>query len=181
MVSQASAARAQVQVSDGESGMAEGHQAAVVAAWRSERAPIALGKAAPRTGWRSRSRHTATERGSSALQAPRARQAPHVCPQQYSFGHSRPTLLCGTARVPFDYNSVTLARSLLAPHTRVNRRAEASGTRLWRTIAISRGSLTLLESRRASIRNWRRDRHGSGHEVRAADGVRDEARCREFQ
>jgi hypothetical protein len=111
------AARVQVRarISDGESRTAAGHQAAVVKAWHSARALIALGTVAPQRKWRTRGLHKAAERSSSAL------HAPHVCPQQYSFGHSCPPLLCGTARVPFNYNSVTRARSLLALFSRVNR------------------------------------------------------------
>ncbi|MGA7841139.1 MAG: hypothetical protein WCA34_09490 [Candidatus Acidiferrales bacterium] len=60
-------------VLDGESGTAEDHQAAVVvAAWRSARVPIVLGKVAPQTGWRSPGLHKAAERSSTALHAPRA-------------------------------------------------------------------------------------------------------------
>src|SRR5580658_5370718 len=48
-----------------------------------------------------------------------------------------------------------------------------------RTISVSSGLLTLLESRGTTIRNGRQDRHASGPKTKSADGIRDEPHGRE--
>src|SRR5580704_4124300 len=79
--------------------------------------------------------------------ADKARHSPHTCPQRYSFGHSCLPLLCGNRALRSFTPQSLLHGSVLAPSARVNRGAGGhQDTARWRTISISGGLRTLLES-----------------------------------
>src|SRR5271168_1786029 len=102
--------------------MAAGHPALPVAR-HSARAPIGLGRGAPPTELCTPKMRKTPVRSTIAPHADDVRHAPHIFAQRYSFGHSCPPLLCGTRVFRSFTPQLLLHASLLAPLTRVNRRA----------------------------------------------------------